>query len=355
MASNPLSCTIAIDAMGGDLGPTEVVAGLALGLELHSLKGDFILVGDEPKLKAALHEYQIDGHERISILHSTEVIGMDEKPIQSLKRKKDASMVKAVALVKEGQADAVVSCGNTGALMACGTLRLRPLAGVDRPALASIIPGRNRPFVLLDVGANPESTPEHLVHNAILGCNYAKAVLGMPQPRVGLLSIGTEEGKGNSRTLSTHEHLKQMKGLIDYRGPVEGFQVFSDVVDVVVCDGFVGNVVLKVSEALFGFIGDTLREELVRNPKRKLGAALSKSAYRDMKKKLNPDQYSGAPLLGLRGNVLKAHGSSNRSAIAGALRVAMEIISHDMIESISGDLEIANERLRNIAKVTAST
>jgi glycerol-3-phosphate acyltransferase PlsX len=348
MAADPTECTIAIDAMGGDLGPSEVVAGLAEAIAAQSRPTSFRLVGDESVLQPLLKEAGLDNHPRVTVLHASEVIGMDEKPIQSIKRKRDASMVRAIELIKNGEVQAVVSCGNTGALMACGTLRLRQIPGVDRPALASIIPSRKTPFVLIDVGANPESTPEHLVHNAVLGSNYARAVLNITKPRVGLLSIGTEESKGNNRTLATHSHLKQLQPLIDYRGPIEGFQVFNDVVDVVICDGFVGNVVLKVSEALFGFIGDTLKEELVRNPKRKLGAVLSRSAYRDMKRKLSPDQYAGAPLLGLNGNILKAHGASTRHAIAGALRVAREIVIHDMIESITGEIAEANACLNGL-------
>lgn len=347
MAADPTQCTIAVDAMGGDLGPGEVVAGLAAAIAEQSRPTAFRLVGDEAILQPLLKEAELANHPLVSVLHASEVIGMDEKPIQSIKRKRDASMVKAIELIKSGEVQAMVSCGNTGALMACGTLRLRQIQGVDRPALASIIPSRKLPFVLLDVGANPESTPEHLVHNAVLGSNYARTVLNIAKPRVGLLSIGTEESKGNNRTLATHGLLKQLQPLIDYRGPIEGFQVFDNVVDVVICDGFVGNVVLKVSEALFGFIGDTLKEELVRNPKRKLGAVLSRSAYRDMKRKLNPDQYSGAPLLGLNGNILKAHGSSNRSAIAGALRVAREIVIHDMIDAITRDIAKANATIEH--------
>ena len=267
---------------------------------------------------------------------------MHEKPIQALKSKKDSSMVQAIALLKKEEADAMISCGNTGALMAGGTLRLRQIPGVDRPALGIIVPSKRNPFVLTDVGANPESTPENLVHNAVLGANYAKAALNIANPRVALLTIGTEEGKGNTLTNTTHTLLQEIDGVINYVGPIEGFQLFDGDVDVVVCDGFVGNVVLKSSEALFGFIGSTIREELVRNVKRKIGAVLSKSAFKDMKTRLGPDQHAGAPLLGLRGNILKAHGSSNYVAIANALRIAQEVVMHDMIDSIGTDINQAN-------------
>lgn len=338
-------CTIAVDAMGSDLGPTEFIRGLLYATEELGLDCDFTLVGKGRLLERLLkvRKFSIDPA-KINIHHASEVVGMDEKPIQALRKKKDSSMAQAIELLRDGKADAVVSCGNTGALMAGGTLRMRPLDGVDRPALGIIVPSKRKPFVLIDVGANPESTALNLVHNAVLGANYAKAALGCENPRVALLTIGTEEGKGNSLINATHVDLQKINGsVINYVGPIEGFQLFDGDVDVVVCDGFVGNIVLKSSEALFGFIGATIKEELVRNPKRILGAALSKSAFRDMKVRLSPDQHAGAPLLGLKGNILKSHGSSNYIAIANALRITREIVRHDMIDSISSDINQAND------------
>jgi phosphate acyltransferase len=343
MGASAVNCTIAVDTMGGDKGPTEFIRGLFYALEELKLDCHFTLVGNQRLLERLLKVGKLEAYsDRINIIHSTQVIGMHEKPIQALKSKKDSSMVKAIALLKDQQADAMISCGNTGALMAGGTLRLRQIAGVDRPALGIIVPSKQNPFVLTDVGANPESTPENLVHNAVLGANYAKAALNIANPRVALLTIGTEEGKGNALTNATHLLLQEIDGVINYTGPIEGFQLFDGNVDVVVCDGFVGNVVLKSSEALFGFIGSTIREELVRNVKRKIGAVLSKSAFKDMKTRLGPDQHAGAPLLGLRGNILKAHGSSNYVAIANALRIAQEVVMHDMIDSIGSDINQAN-------------
>ena len=343
MGASAVNCTIAVDTMGGDKGPTEFIRGLFYALEELKLDCNFTLVGNQRLLERLLKVGKLEAYsDRINIVHSTQVIGMHEKPIQALKSKKDSSMVKAIALLKDQQADAMISCGNTGALMAGGTLRLRQIAGVDRPALGIIVPSKQNPFVLTDVGANPESTPENLVHNAVLGANYAKAALNIANPRVALLTIGTEEGKGNALTNATHLLLQEIDGVINYTGPIEGFQLFDGNVDVVVCDGFVGNVVLKSSEALFGFIGSTIREELVRNVKRKIGAVLSKSAFKDMKTRLGPDQHAGAPLLGLRGNILKAHGSSNYVAIANALRITQEVVMHDMIDSIGSDINRAN-------------
>jgi len=340
-------CTIAVDTMGGDLGPTEFIRALLYATDKLKLDCDFILVGKGRLLERLLkvRKFQADPA-TLRIHHASQVIGMEEKPVQALKQKKDASMLQAIELLRNGQADAMVSCGNTGALMAGGTLRLRPLEGVDRPALGIIIPSRKKPYVLIDVGANPESDAINLLHNAILGSNYAKAALGIEQPRVALLTIGTEGGKGNSLINKTHSIMQQLNGIINYAGPIEGFQIFDGDVDVVVCDGFVGNIVLKSSEALFSFIGSTIKEEMVRNPKRMIGAALSKSAFRDMKVRLNPDQYAGAPLLGIKGNILKTHGSSNYIAIANAMRIAHQIVQHDLIDSIRAEIDQANALIR---------
>jgi glycerol-3-phosphate acyltransferase PlsX len=355
MGASAVNCTIAVDTMGGDKGPTEFIRGLFYAIEELKLDCNFTLLGNKRLLERLLKVRKLDAYtDRIKIVHTTQVIGMDEKPIQALKSKKDSSMVQAIALLKKGEANAVISCGNTGALMAGGTLRMRQIPGVDRPALGIIVPSKRKPFVLIDVGANPESTPENLVHNAVLGANYAKAALNIANPRVALLTIGTEEGKGNTLTNATHTLLQQIDGVINYVGPIEGFQLFDGDVDVVVCDGFVGNVVLKSSEALFGFIGSTIREELVRNVKRKIGAVLSKSAFKDMKTRLGPDQHAGAPLLGLRGNILKAHGSSNYVAIANALRIAQEVVMHDMIDSIGSEINQANALITNSDAENAS-
>ena len=336
-------CTIAVDTMGSDLGPTEFIRGLFYARETLKLDCNFALVGKERLLDRLLTVRKLDtAPGQVRIHNATEVIGMKDKPIQALKKKKDSSMVQAIGLLREKEVDAIVSCGNTGALMAGGTLRIRPLCGVERPALGIIIPGKEKPSVLIDVGANPESNAKNLVHNAVLGANYAKATLGIKSPKVGLLTIGTEEGKGNSLINETHTLLQQINGVINYAGPIEGFQIFDGVVDVIVCDGFVGNILLKSSEAVFSFIGSTIKEELVRNPKRMVGAALAKPAFRDMKARLSPDHHAGAPLLGLKGNILKSHGSSNYVAIANAMRIACEVVRHDMIDSIQTDINHAN-------------
>jgi glycerol-3-phosphate acyltransferase PlsX len=239
----------------------------------------------------------------------------------------------------------VVSCGNTGALMAGGTLRLRTMEGIARPALAAVCPRDRGHFVLIDAGANPESKPEHLVHNAILGSHYCRVMLGVDKPRVGLMTIGTEEGKGNTLITETNDLLKRVGELVNYAGPIEGFHVFAEHVDVVVCDGFVGNIMLKSWESLVKFFSSMLKEELQANAMRATGALLSKGAFNALKERINPERYGGAPLLGLNGNILKAHGSSNRRAIKSAITAAHEIVKADMNQRIEADIARANELL----------
>ncbi len=337
---------IAVDAMGGDLGPAEIVAAVKLALNQYSALNPITLVGDEAVLKPLLAQAGLHRGERLQIFHASEVITMEDKPLTALKRKKDASMVRAIELVKNGDAGVVVSCGNTGALMAGGTLRLRPMEGIARPALAAVCPRQGGQFVLIDAGANPEAKPEHLVHNAILGSHYCRVMLGVKSPRVGLMTIGTEEGKGNALIAETHDLLRRVGAIINYAGPIEGFHVFAEHVDVVVCDGFVGNIMIKSWESLVRFFSNMLREELQSNPMRATGALLSKGAFNALKDRINPERYGGAPLLGLNGNILKAHGSSNRQAIKSAIHAASLMLKADLNQRIIEDIARANEALR---------
>jgi glycerol-3-phosphate acyltransferase PlsX len=336
---------IAVDAMGGDLGPAEVVEAVRLALRQYPALNPITLVGDERVLRPLLSRIGPHRRDHVTIHHASEVVTMDDKPLMALKRKKDSSMVRAIELVKDSQASVVVSCGNTGALMAAGTLRLRTMEGVARPALAAVVPRENGHFVLIDAGANPEAKPEHLVHNAILGSHYCRVMLGISSPRVGLMTIGTEEGKGNALITETNDLLRRTGSLISYAGPIEGFHVFAEHVDVVVCDGFVGNIMLKSWESLVKFFSGMLREELRANPVRATGALLSKGAFSALKERINPERYGGAPLLGLKGNILKAHGSSNRHAIKSAIHAASQIIRADMNHRIEADIARANDLL----------
>jgi len=331
--------------MGGDLGPAEVVAGVKLAQKRDPQIDPITLVGDQALLEPLIQQAGLSLGPNLSIFHASEVVTMDDKPLMALKKKKDSSMVRAIELVKNGDASVLVSCGNTGALMAGGTLRLRMMEGVNRPALAAVIPRQGGHFILIDAGANPEAKPEHLVHNAILGSHYCRVMLGVSAPRIGLMTIGTEDGKGNALITETNEQLRRIGDIINYVGPIEGFQVFTDHVDVVVCDGFVGNIMLKSWESLVKFFSGMLREELQANPLRAAGAVLAKGAFTALKERINPERYGGAPLLGVRGNILKAHGSSNARAISSAIYAARAIIKADMNHCIEGDIARANEIL----------
>ena len=339
--------TLAVDVMGSDQGPREIIEGVAQAVEFSPRGTEFVLYGRQEVVEPILEDQPMLTNARVSISHAPEVVGMEEKPIAGIKGKKNSSMSLALLALKNGEADALLSCGNTGCLMAGGAIRLRTLEGVERPALCTIWPGRERYFTLLDAGANPHAKPFHILQSAVLGSNYARLALGLVRPKVGLLTIGTEEGKGNDVIHETHEMLKDIDGsIINYAGLIEGFQIFENVVDVVVCDGFVGNIVLKACESLSKLIGSFLDEELRRNALRKTGALLSKGAFRSLKQRINPEQFGGAPLLGLTKNVIKAHGSSNRNHISGAIKIALDLIQHDMLSQVTEDIRETNEVLR---------
>lgn len=337
---------IAVDAMGGDLGPTEVVAALDLALKEFPDLPPLTVVGDQAILQPALTAAGLSNHPKLALVHASEVITMGDEVMTAIKRKRDASMLRAIELVKSGEARGVVSTGNTKILVSAGTLKLRTLNGVERPALAPVIPREGGHFILIDAGANPDAKPAHLVHNAILGSHYCRSTLGIEKPRVGLLTIGTEEGKGNALTNSTHEALKQLRSLINYVGPVEGFQVFLDHVDVVVCDGFTGNICLKSWESLSKFFRNELKSQLLASPVRRLGAWFAKDAFIGLKKRIQPERYGGAPLLGLRGLVMKAHGSANRHALMNAIGDASAFIRGDLAHVIEHDVDRAHALLR---------
>lgn len=347
MEEKHVSRAIAVDAMGSDMGPAEVVAGVAMALEKGWAPGNVVVVGQEEVLEDALQEQGLSGNSRIEVFAASEVIEMHDKPIQSLRSKKDASLVRAVELVKLGTCGAAVSCGNTGSLMACATLKLRPVEGVSKPALASVWPSLENRFVVLDVGANPQCRPENLLHYAILGHQYARDALDIAKPRIGLLSIGTEEGKGTDLTDQAHHLLKNLGDQINYIGLIEGFQLFNNEVDVVVTDGFTGNVILKTCESLWKMLKVLVTEEVRKSPVRMAGALLMKGGLKSARNRLDPKNHGGAPLLGLRGTVLKAHGSSNREAIANAIRIAGTAIEHDLGAHTVAAISNANETLKD--------
>ena len=321
---------IALDCMGGDMGPSEAVAAAAVAFKEGIIGPDdaLVLVGHEDNLRMLAIEHRALKNSRVSFRHAASIVAPDDAPMAVLKSKRDSSMVVALEMLKAGEVDVVISTGNTKALVAAGTIKVRPMEGAERPALAAIMPRREGHFILLDVGANPEATPAQMVHNAVLGSIYAQSALGIVSPRIGLLSVGTEEGKGGPRINRTHSLLKAMGDRINYVGPVEGFDVFGDACDVVVTDGFTGNVILKTLEGLVYMVRDMVGSKVKSNPVYLAGGIAMFPLLRDLKGKLKPERYGGAPLLGLTGLVMKAHGSSNRQSIASAIRLGLEALGH---------------------------
>jgi len=321
---------IAVDAMGGDYAPAVVVEGaLRAAGELNI---PIILVGDKARIEAELAKHKAP-NQNISIVHASEVVGMDESPTQAIRRKKDSSLKVCFDLVKSGAAEAVVSAGNSGAAMAAGIFLLKKIKGVDRPAIAVSVPTMKEQAVILDVGGNVDCKPAHLFQFAIMGEVYAKYVLKKERPRVGLLSNGEEEGKGNELTRETHALLKESS--MNYVGYVEGRDIYQGEIDVVVTDGFVGNVVLKLSEGLVEAVTTMLKNEIMASVPAKIGYMLSKGAFRNLKKKIDYAEYGGAPLLGVKGIAIMCHGSSSGNAIKNAIRVAVQAVQSQMNQHIT--------------------
>jgi glycerol-3-phosphate acyltransferase PlsX len=332
---------IALDVMGGDHGCGVAVKGVKLALEADSRITSVLLVGQEDKIRPKFAEVGLTDSRAI-IVHASEVLTMDDHPVEGIRKKKDSSLVRAIELVREGKADAVISPGNTGALIA-GSMKLRRLEGVERPVLAARMPSRTGDFVLLDAGANPVCEPEHLAQFAVMGDVYAREILGLAKPRVGVLSNGSEESKGNDLTRAASALCKKLD--LNYIGYVEGFDLFDDAVDVVVADGFVGNIVLKTAESLGYAMGHLLKRELMASPLRIIGAKLAQGGLRKLKQRMDPEVYGGAVLLGLNGNVIKAHGSSKERAIMNAIRVAVEEVQHGLNDIIIKQIALAKPRL----------
>ena len=333
---------IAVDVMGGDYGCGVVIEGAKLALQANKKISALYLVGDHAAIHAALPQRGFRDH-RVRVVHASEVVTMNDKPVIALRKKRDSSIARAAELVREGKADAVVSLGNTGALFAAATRKLGRLPGVDRGCIATVIPRQDNEFVLLDAGANVECKPLHLAHYAVMGSIYSREVLGRKRPRVGILSIGTEDSKGNELTLEAFRLCQRLN--IHFIGNVEGHDLFKDHVDVVVCDGFVGNIVLKTCESLAVAMFSMLKHELMRNAKRQIGAYLTQNAFHAIRRRMDPEVYGGAPLLGFNGIVFKAHGSARERAIASALRVTAEAVQHRVNDLIAREIARANERL----------
>jgi len=328
---------IAVDAMGGDYAPSVVVEGVVWAAR--ELDMPLILVGDKTRIEDELAKHEWKGLP-ISVKHASQVVGMDESPGQAMRRKKDSSIKVCFDLVKSGEAVAVVSAGNSGAAMAAGIFVLRNLKGVDRPAIAVIMPTKKDPVVVLDAGGNVDCKPVHLVQFAVMGSVYARYILKKNNPKIGLLSNGEEEGKGNELTRETHEVLKDSSfNYLNYLGYVEGRDIFSGDVDVVVCDGFVGNVVLKVTEGVAEALASMLKKEIMASLPAKLGYLLAKGALLNVKKKVDYAEYGGAPLLGIDGTGIISHGASDARAVKNAIKVAYECAKNKLNRHLLEELE----------------
>jgi glycerol-3-phosphate acyltransferase PlsX len=333
--------TIAIDAMGGDSAPVAEVSGALLAIWEYGVK--ILLVGAEEPIQQELRK-----HPRPPVLPeiipAREAITMHDAISQAVRKKKESSLHVAARLVRDGKADGLVSAGNTGACMAISKLILGALPQVDRPAIAAVMPtARNRPVVLVDVGANVDCKPNHLVQFALMGEIFSRTVLGNSSPLVGLLSIGEEETKGNELTREVLAQLKRAP--FHFAGNVEGRDIFRGEVDVVVCDGFTGNVALKLSEGLTEMVVKTLREDLSNSWRTRLGAWLARPAFRNFKRRIDYSEYGGAPLLGIKGVSIVCHGSSPANAIKNAIRVARDYCSHRVNEKIEAEIQEVQKTL----------
>ncbi|ADU63794.1 MAG: phosphate acyltransferase PlsX [Pseudodesulfovibrio sp.] len=323
---------IAVDAMGGDFGP-HVVVPAAVQAARNGIA--VVLVGDAERIESELSRLNTAGLD-ITVRAASQVVEMDDKPSDALRRKKDSSIQVACRCVTEGVADGVVSAGNSGATVACGMFVLGRIKGVMRPALAGIMPTEKNPVVLIDVGANVDSKPLHLLQFALMADVLSRYVLGVPNPAVGLLSIGEEEGKGNATVRDAFELLRQSD--LRFIGNVEGRDIFTGDVDVVVCDGFVGNVALKLSEGLAKSMGNILRTELKSSWLSRLGTLLSLRAFKRFKKVVDYAEYGGAPLIGLKGLVVVCHGKSNELAMVNAIKMAATSVRNKMHEHLAEGL-----------------
>jgi phosphate acyltransferase len=341
---------IALDAMGGDFGPSHLVPGAVMALREYPHISKLFLVGDTAQIEAELKKQNCNNG-KIDIVHATQVVDMSDRAVEAVRRKKDSSISRAVDLVKRDKADAVVSAGHTGAAVAASAIKLRTLPGIDRPGIAAVLPTETNVFVLIDAGANIDARPEHLVQYAFMGTVYSRHVLGYKGPKVGLISLGDEDVKGNEMTKEVFKMLK--KSSLNFVGNIEGRHLFEDPVEVVVCDGFVGNVILKTCESISVAIFAWLKHELARTPMRKLGALLARKSFRSIRDKTNYEYYGGSPLLGVDGICIIAHGASTPLAVKNALRVAAESIEQQVNPHIVEEIRRYHETTTSLEPATA--
>ena len=329
---------IALDAMGGDRGPELLIQGALLALRENNAI-DIVLLGPEDFLEQHLAEQKIDTTlaKRLHIEHAPEVVSMHETPVEAVRRKKNSTVMVGFDLVRNSRADAVVSAGNSGATMASAVRKLGRLKGISRPGIASLFPTLKNPVMIMDIGANVDCRPKHLVQFAIMASSCISKILNVNNPRVGLLSIGEEAGKGNAQVKEAHELLSTSS--VNFIGNVEGRDVYQGNVDVIVCDGFVGNVSLKVSEGLAEAAMQMLKSEIEKSFRARLGYLLIRTAFSNFRKRVDYAEYGGAPLLGINGTGIISHGKSNATAIKNAILVAENMVRNKVKESIVGALE----------------
>ena len=325
---------LAIDVMGGDFAPHEIISGVKLALTDFPEIKKFLLVGDQNCVQQSLVRNNLsESNSRLRLVHASQVVKMNEPSATAVRAKRDSSITVAAKLMKNKRAEAVVSAGHTGAAVASTVVTNRMLSGIDRPGIASVFPAPRGSFIMLDIGANVDCKPIHIAQYAIMGDVYARTLFHIKKPEVGILSIGGEDEKGNELTKESYKILRSLP--INFVGNVEGHDLFTNKVDVVLCDGFVGNVVLKCCESLAKAISGILRENLKKSPVRMAGAFLSKNAFKELKELTDHEEYGGAPLLGINGICIIAHGSSSAKAIRNAIRVARDMLLNNYNERIS--------------------
>lgn len=326
---------IALDVMGGDHAPQEIIKGALEAVEAFPYLEKVFLVGQEAKIK----EYIKDPQPKLEIINATEIIEMNDHPSNAYRRKKDASITVATKMVKKGEADAVVSAGSTGGQMVAALFGLGRIKGVERPAIGTVLPTLAGGRLLLDAGANADAKVKNLGQFAMMGSVYAEKVLGINNPKVALVNIGAEKTKGNELSIKTYELLEQMK-TINFVGNIEGRDIPQGKADVFVCDGFVGNVILKLAEGMASSFGVLLKEEINKSTRTKIGAALMVPALKGFKSRLDYAEYGGAPLLGVDGLSIICHGSSKAKAIRNAIRVAYESHNNKFVETLKANLQV---------------
>ncbi|MCR5809092.1 MAG: phosphate acyltransferase PlsX [Clostridiales bacterium] len=335
---------LVIDAFGGDNAPQAVIEGTAKALADWD-DFDIIFTGDEQKIRTELEKNGIAGSDRVTVIHAPDVITCDEQPTIAVKRKKNSSLVAAMNVMAAHEADCLISAGSTGAVLTGATLIVRRIPGVKRPALAPVMPTAVKPFLLVDCGANSDCKPEYLQQFAVMGSAYMQGVMGIESPAVGLVNNGEEEAKGSELTKASHALLKNTD--INFAGNCEGREIFSGKYDVIVTDGFTGNIILKEAEGLAETLFRMIKREIYSSLRTKVGAALAKPAFKAVKKTMDYTEYGGAPLLGINGGIIKAHGSSDAKAFVSAIRQARLYVSGGVTEKIAAGIGSIQEAESN--------